>query len=114
LVREEEGDGVVAEFEFAEGVDGFGAGGGAEDAVVGGVLAPEVAIDRAEDVEIVVDGEEGGLSHGEVVRVAFNGCLEVEIGRREISAGCVGARGRSWIAGLGPPGRVCGARFVRR
>ncbi len=61
LVAEEQRDGLAPLAQFAQGLQGLLAGGGAQDAVVGGVTAAQVPRDGAQHLGVVVDDEDGGL-----------------------------------------------------
>ena len=56
--------GAVAQDELGEHLEGLGAGGGAHDPVVLAVAAAQVPHDGADDLRVVVDGEDGGAGHG--------------------------------------------------
>ena len=61
LVREQERHVIAPLFQLVKRSERLVAGGGAEHAVVLPVAAAEVACDRAEDVGVVVDDNDGGL-----------------------------------------------------
>ena len=62
VVGDEHRDGVAAQLEFLERVEGVGAGFGSDDAVSLAVVASEIAGDGARHCRVVVDGENDGFS----------------------------------------------------
>jgi hypothetical protein len=65
LVHQEERDLVAPLEELVQGLEGLGAGGRLDDAVVRTEVMPEVPLDGFEDLAIVIDGEQDGLLHGQ-------------------------------------------------
>jgi hypothetical protein len=63
MVGEQKRDGFVALLEFPEDVERSGAGIGAQNAIVLGVLGAKVAFNGAENVGIVVDSQNDGFRH---------------------------------------------------
>jgi hypothetical protein len=56
LVGQEQGHRIVSGFEFAQRAEGRVAGIGAHHAVLLRVMAPQVALNRAQDFGIVING----------------------------------------------------------
>ena len=60
LVGQQQGDGGAAQLGLADGVQRVGAALGAQHAEVAAVAAAQVALDRAGDRRLVVDGDQDG------------------------------------------------------
>ncbi len=63
LVHEEERDGSAALLQLPGGLEGFAAGAGLEHPVVAAVVLAQVALDRAQHLRVVVDGQNYRSDH---------------------------------------------------
>jgi len=61
FVDEEEGDVCATLTELADGVEGLFAGRRFDDPVLSAEVVAEVALDRVENLRVVVDGEDDGF-----------------------------------------------------
>src|SRR6202030_1942874 len=63
LIRKEKGNPVVADFQPLEEIERPFRGIAAHDAILSAVLRSQIALDRPQDIGIVVDGQQDWLGH---------------------------------------------------